>query len=90
MPYHLLGITSIPLYLAGGEIQETSRWSAGCASATRTVDGGDTVTATVTLTNTGDRAGADVPQLYLTETAGDQRTRLLGFERVELQVVLVF
>ncbi len=49
------------------------------------VEGGDTVTATFTVTNTGDRAGADVPQLYLTEAAGDRRQRLLGFERVELQ-----
>jgi beta-glucosidase len=48
------------------------------------VDGGDTVTASFTVTNTGDRAGADVPQLYLTEAAGDKRMRLLGFERVEL------
>jgi beta-glucosidase len=45
------------------------------------VEGGDTVTATFTVTNTGNRAGADVPQLYLTEP----RMRLLGFERVELQ-----
>jgi beta-glucosidase len=37
------------------------------------------------VTNTGERAGADVPQLYLTEAAGDNRTRLLGFERVELE-----
>lgn len=43
------------------------------------------MTATFTVTNTGDRTGADVPQLYLTEAAGDQRMRLLGFERVELQ-----
>jgi beta-glucosidase len=28
--------------------------------------------------------GADVPQLHLTEAAGDKRMRLLGFERVEL------
>jgi beta-glucosidase len=48
------------------------------------VSGGDTLTATVTLTNTGERAGADVPQLYLTDAAGEARTRLLGFERVEL------
>jgi beta-glucosidase len=48
------------------------------------VDGGDTITATVTVTNTGDRAGADVPQLYLTQTGGEARMRLLGFERVEL------
>jgi len=26
-----------------------------------------------------------VPQLYLTEAAGDKRLRLLGFQRVELQ-----
>jgi beta-glucosidase len=49
------------------------------------VSGGDTVAATFTVANTGDRAGADVPQLYLTEAAGDERMRLLGFERVELQ-----
>ena len=30
------------------------------------VEGGDTVTASFTVTNTGDLAGADVPQLYLT------------------------
>jgi beta-glucosidase len=48
-------------------------------------DGGETVTATFTATNTGDRKGADVPQLYLTEAAGDKRMRLLGFERVELE-----
>jgi beta-glucosidase len=44
------------------------------------VDGGDTVTASFTVTNTGERPGADVPQLYLIEP----RSRLLGFERVEL------
>jgi beta-glucosidase len=44
------------------------------------VTGGDTVTARFTVTNTGERAGADVPQLYLTAP----RVRLLGFERVEL------
>lgn len=36
-------------------------------------------TATLTVTNTGDRDGADVPQLYLAEPR-----RLLAFERVEL------
>jgi beta-glucosidase len=48
------------------------------------VGGGETVTATFTVTNTGERAGADVPQLYLAEAAGEERMRLLGFERVEL------
>src|SRR5690606_20324641 len=46
--------------------------------------GGETVTATFTVTNTGKRVGADVPQVYLTDAAGQKRMRLLGFERVEL------
>jgi beta-glucosidase len=50
-----------------------------------TVTGGDTVTATFTVTNTGQREGADVPQVYLTGAPGDKRTRLLGFERVSLR-----
>jgi beta-glucosidase len=48
------------------------------------VEGGDTITASFRVTNTGDREGADVPQLYLTDAAGEKRMRLLGFERVEL------
>ena len=49
------------------------------------VEAGDTITATFTVTNTGQRAGADVPQLYVTAAAGEERLRLLGFQRVELQ-----
>ncbi len=49
------------------------------------VRGGDTVTAAFTVTNTGLRDGADVPQLYLTHAAGEDRLRLLGFERVALK-----
>jgi beta-glucosidase len=49
------------------------------------VEGGQTVTATFTVTNTGERPGADVPQVYLTEAPGEERMRLLGFERVELE-----
>jgi beta-glucosidase len=48
------------------------------------VRGGATITATFSVTNTGKIAGADVPQVYLTEAAGTRRMRLLGFERVEL------
>jgi beta-glucosidase len=49
------------------------------------VRGGDPVTATFTVTNTGAREGSDVPQVYLTEAAGDKRMRLLGFQRVSLK-----
>ncbi|HZM82270.1 MAG TPA: beta-glucosidase [Candidatus Limnocylindrales bacterium] len=49
-----------------------------------TITDGDTITAIFTVINTGERAGADVPQLYLTEAVGDKRLRLLGFQRLEL------
>jgi beta-glucosidase len=49
------------------------------------VSGGDTISATFTVTNTGSREGADVPQLYLIDAAGEKRMRLLGFERVKLR-----
>ncbi|MES1022003.1 glycoside hydrolase family 3 C-terminal domain-containing protein [Gloeocapsa sp. BRSZ] len=49
------------------------------------VSGGETISASFMVTNTGKRAGADVPQLYLTNAAGEKRMRLLGFERVQLK-----
>ncbi len=49
------------------------------------IAGGETVSASFTVTNAGERVGADVPQLYLTEVSGDRRLRLLGFDRVELE-----
>jgi beta-glucosidase len=47
--------------------------------------GGQTVTGTVTVTNTGDRTGADVVQVYLTGAAGERLLRLIAFERVVLE-----
>jgi beta-glucosidase len=69
-----------PLYAFGHGLGFTT-----FAYADLRVEGGDTVTATFTVTNTGDREGADVPQLYLVRAAGEERMRLLGFERVELR-----
>jgi beta-glucosidase len=40
--------------------------------------------ASVAVTNTGRRAGADVVQLYLTGRAGEPKRRLVGFGRVDL------
>jgi beta-glucosidase len=48
------------------------------------VTGGESVTATVTVTNTGKKTGKDVIQLYLTGTPGGAERRLLTFEKVEL------
>jgi beta-glucosidase len=46
--------------------------------------GRDGLSASVTLRNTGVRAGADVAQVYLTGTPGGPVHRLAGFARVEL------
>lgn len=50
-----------------------------------TVEGGDSITASVTVTNSSERDGADVPQLYLLEAPDGPRTRLLDFARVHLR-----
>ncbi|GAB2586032.1 beta-glucosidase [Ramlibacter solisilvae] len=46
---------------------------------------GNTLVARFEVENIGERLGADVPQLYLVEAAGQPVRRLVGFERVELQ-----
>ncbi len=68
-----------PLYAFGHGLSYTRFEYGGLEVAA-----GDTIAATFTVTNTGGRDGADVPQLYLTSAAGDERMRLLGFERVDL------
>jgi beta-glucosidase len=69
-----------PLYAFGHGLSYTNFAYSGLK-----VSGGETITATFTVTNTGQHDGADVPQLYLTDAAGEKRMRLLGFERVELR-----
>jgi beta-glucosidase len=69
-----------PLYAFGSGLSYT-----GFSYRELEVSGGETITASFTVTNTGTREGADVPQLYLTEAAGDRRVRLLGFERIVLR-----
>src|SRR5262249_46759848 len=49
-----------PLYPFGHGLSYTS-----FAYSDLSIEGGETITATFTVTNTGGRAGADVPQLYL-------------------------
>jgi beta-glucosidase len=50
------------------------------------VSGGTTVAASVMVTNTGKRAGADVPQLYaaIPESSGGALRRLIGWAKVAL------
>jgi beta-glucosidase len=65
-----------PLYAFGHGLSYTT-----FAYSDLVVHGDDTIIASFVVANTGERTGADVPQLYLVEP----RMRLLGFERVELE-----
>ena len=69
-----------PLYAFGHGLSYTT-----FAYSDLKITGGATLGATFTVTNTGQRVGADVPQLYLTQAPGETRMRLLGFERLELK-----
>ena len=69
-----------PLFAFGHGMSYTS-----CGYSDLAVSGGETITASFTVTNTDQRPGADVPQFYLTDVAGEKRMRLLAFERVELR-----
>jgi beta-glucosidase len=46
---------------------------------------GERLVARFTVRNTGQRAGADVPQVYLADAAGRPMRRLAGFAKVELE-----
>lgn len=49
-----------------------------------TLAGGERPRATFTVRNSGDRVGADVPQLYLTGIGGKPTRRLAGFTKLSL------
>jgi len=50
-----------------------------------TVSGGKTLSVSFTVRNSGARAGAAVPQAYLTSAAGTAVRRLIGFQRITLE-----
>ena len=49
------------------------------------VTGGDTLTVTFDVINTGGREGIDTPQVYLTHRAGVPLRRLIGWSRLRLK-----
>ncbi|MBW4330396.1 beta-glucosidase [Stakelama sp. CBK3Z-3] len=50
-----------------------------------TLSGGKTLTLSFDVVNTGKRAGAAVPQMYVTREGSDHPMRLAGFQRIELR-----
>jgi beta-glucosidase len=71
---------SVPLFAFGHGLSYTSFAHEGL-SVSRAGDG---LVARFTVRNTGARAGADVPQVYLAEAAGKPLRRLAGFTKLEL------
>ena len=55
------------------------------AYANPKVTGGETLNVSFDVTNTGQRAGKDAPQVYLTSAAGQATQRLIGFEKIALK-----
>ncbi|MFV3130838.1 beta-glucosidase family protein [Niveispirillum sp. KHB5.9] len=49
------------------------------------VKGGDTLTVSFEVTNTGKLQGKDAPQIYLAGAAGKKLRRLIGFEKIDLK-----
>jgi beta-glucosidase len=74
-----------PLFPFGYGLSYTS-FAFGRLKVAAAHSGSTVATATIEVTNTGQRPGADVPQLYLASPsfAGEPPKQLKGFERVDL------
>ena len=68
-----------PAYAFGHGLSYTSFTHSGLK-----LTSGSSITASFTVTNTGSRAGADVPQLYLVGVNGKARLRLAAFDKLTL------
>lgn len=55
------------------------------AYANLKVTGGETLSVSFDVTNTGQRPGKDAPQVYLTGAAGKATQRLIGFDKIDLK-----
>jgi beta-glucosidase len=77
-----------PLYPFGHGLSYTSFNLTQLQMEAPTLGPGDKVSISATVTNTGNRAGAEVVQLYITPPASPVKRpikQLAGFQRVELQ-----
>lgn len=76
-----------PLFPFGYGLSYTTFELADVAVTPSAFDGSTSVNVELTVSNTGDRNGAEVPQVYLgfPEGAGEPPKRLVGFEKVWLE-----
>jgi beta-glucosidase len=79
--------TGTPLYPFGYGLSYTKFAYSGLTLPTAPIHAGDAMTAEVTVTNTGDRPGDEVAQLYLSfpGTPGAPLRALRAFQRVHLE-----
>ncbi|MYM35236.1 glycosyl hydrolase [Duganella sp. FT94W] len=75
--FHKTG--AAPLFAFGHGLSYTS-----FAVSDLKVEGGKTLKVSFAVRNTGTRAGADVPQVYLSSAAGQPLRRLIGWDKVQL------
>jgi beta-glucosidase len=83
-----LDVSNEPLYPFGHGLSYTQFTYSGVQLSDSTLTTGGSITATVTLTNSGRRAGEEVVQLYIRDQAGSITRpvkELKGFQKVALQ-----
>lgn len=81
-------MTSEPLYPFGFGLSYTRFNYSGMTLSSETLKKGQSLTASVELSNTGDKAGEEVVQLYITDLKASTRTplsSLKGIKRILLQ-----
>ena len=80
---------TLPLYPFGYGLSYTSYRFSPVALSTGSINRNQTLTASATITNTADRAGTEVVQLYIRDVASPMGVRpvrqLAGFQRIDLK-----
>ncbi|MDB5275268.1 MAG: beta-glucosidase [Ferruginibacter sp.] len=82
-----LDVSNDPLYPFGYGLSYTSFSYSGITLSSNTIKGNQSITATVTVTNTGNKAGKEVVQLYTRDLVGSITRpvkELKGFQKITL------
>ncbi len=83
-----LDVSNAPLYPFGYGLSYTSFSYSDISLSSATITANQTITASITLTNTGNVAGKEVVQLYLRDMVGTSTRpvkELKGFQKIELK-----